>query len=464
MRIACVQLRAREVSEADTALEEAVAAATEAARGADLVVLPEATYPGYVLHEAGPYLDPGWFERGRAAFADVAAGTKTWVAAGLVRAEDDAVLNSAVLLDPEGRVASISDKVFLWHFDSGWFRPGRPGDVVSLPSGKAGMFVCADARMVEVPRRLAVDGARLLIDPTALVLSAAGTNAQLEYMLSARAWENGAFLAVANKCGVEAGIARYAGRSAIFGPAGERLAEANPDAPEIVRADMDLASAPGPPVGRAPAGYPELSMPLESLPIAELLASPPPAAPLRVVLVPSLLPDPERVLAELAADVAIGPNLAPAGNVLSLRGGRVLQGSQELESGTIIPVGGARIGVLRGDRGLVPEEVRVLMLRGASVVIWSTGDVEVPEMVARTRADENRIFLVVMAGDGTWKVYGPTGAPISSGPGSGMTATLVDLLLALAWHKEMAPGTDVVRGRIPSLFGPLARAPLETRP
>jgi predicted amidohydrolase len=456
MQIACVQLRAREVSEADTALEEAVEAAAEAGQDADLVVLPEATYPGYVLHEAGPYLDPGWFERGSAAFAGVALGTKTWVAVGLVRADDDAVLNSAVLLDPEGRVTSISDKVFLWHFDTGWFRPGRPGDVVSLPSGKAGMFVCADARMVEVPRRLAVEGARLLLDPTALVLSPAGTNAQIEYMLEARAWENGAYLAVANKSGVEAGIARYAGRSAIFGPAGERLAEAGQDVAEIVRADVDLASAPGPPIERAPAGYPELSMPPEALPIAEVLASPPPAAPLRVVLVPGTLPDPQRVLAELAADVAIGPKLAPADNVLSLPGGSVLRGGQELESGTIISVGEARIGVLRGDRGLVPEEVRVLMLRGASVVVWSTGQVEVPEMVTRTRADENRIFLVLMAGNGTWTVHGPTGAQIGAGPEPGMRATLVDLPLALAWQKEMAPGTDVVRGRIPSLFEPLA--------
>lgn len=142
----------------------------------------------------------------------------------------------------------------------------------------------------------------------------------------------------------------------------------------------------------------------------------------------------------------------------------MLQGSQELESGTIIPVGGARIGVLRGDRGLVPEEVRVLMLRGASVVIWSTGDVEVPEMVARTRADENRIFLVVMAGDGTWTVYGPTGAPISSGPGSGMTATLVEPAPRACLAQGDGAGHGFVRGRIPSLFGPLAGAPLETRP
>lgn len=45
MRIACVQLAARDVEESGRALDEALAAAGEAAREADLVVLPEATYP-----------------------------------------------------------------------------------------------------------------------------------------------------------------------------------------------------------------------------------------------------------------------------------------------------------------------------------------------------------------------------------------------------------------------------------
>lgn len=463
MRIACVQLRAREVSEADRALDEAVEAATEAGRGADLVVIPEATYPGYVLHDVRPYVDPRWYERGQAAFADVAAGARAWVAVGLVRPVGDTVLNSAVLFDPQGGVASISDKVFMWHFDSRWFRPGRPGEVVPLPSGAAGMFVCADARMMEVPRRLAVEGARLLLDPTALVLSLEGTNAQLEYMLGARAWENGAFLAVANKCGTEAGIARYAGRSAIFGPRGERLAEAGAGHPEIIRAEVDLASTPGPPAPRAPGGYPELSMPLDSLPIAQVLAAPP-AEPIRVALMPRAAPEQERLLAELGADAAIGPGLDPGAGVLALEGDGVRHGTERLQSGAVVAIAGTWIGVLVGDRGLVPEEVRVMMLRGASVVIWSTGEIDVPEMVARTRADENRIFLVLMAGDGTWRVYGPTGAVIASGPEPGLTATLVELPLALAWQKEMAPGTDVVRGRIPSHFEPLTGARLAAGP
>jgi len=219
MRIACVQLRARGVDEAERALEEALEAADRAAGDADLVTLPEATYPGYILHEGWSFEGDG-YERARAGFADVARRQGAWIAVGLVRPVGDGLVNSAVLMNPDGDVAAIADKRFLWHFDSRWFREGAPGDVVLLPWGAIGMFVCADARMPEIPRRLALGGARLLLDPTALVLSPLGTNAQLEYMLAARAWENGAFLAVANKCGTEAGIARYGGRSAISIPRG----------------------------------------------------------------------------------------------------------------------------------------------------------------------------------------------------------------------------------------------------
>lgn len=150
--------------------------------------------------------------------------------------------------------------------------------------GDVGMFVCADARMVEVPRTVAIRGARLLLDPTPLVLSPVGTNAQLEFMLAARAWENGAYLAVANKCGVEAGIADYAGRSAILDPSGARLAEAGSEDPEIITAPIDLAGASGPPIPRVPDRYPELAMPVDELPIARVLSSPPPATTLRLAM------------------------------------------------------------------------------------------------------------------------------------------------------------------------------------
>lgn len=446
MRIACVQLRAREVEESERALEEALALAAEAARGADLVVLPEATYPGYILHEAAPHLDTVRYEEALGAFAEVARQHEAWVAVGLVRPGDAQPANSAILLDPEGRVVSITDKAFLWHFDRRWFRRGSPGVVAKLPWGPTGIFVCADARMTEIPRRLAAAGARLLLDPTALVLSPLGVNAQLEYMLPARAWENGAFLAVANKCGAEAGIARYGGRSAIFDPSGARLTEAPADEPAIIVAEIDPEDAPGPPVVVSPLGYPELSAPIESLPIADVLAAGPPRAPLRLAMFrPGARP--QRLLKELDADLGMGRSVGDGPDVLSVEEGGFRLGSQAFRSGNVAPHSGLTLGMLSGDRLAVPEEARSLMLRGASVLVWDRAGAHVPDEVLRTRADENRVFLVALEDRDAWRIHGPTGALLGRGPQKGLEAVFVELPTALAWHKEMAPGTDVVFDR-----------------
>jgi predicted amidohydrolase len=445
MRIACVQLRARDVEEADRALEEAMTAAHEAAGEADLVLLPEATYPGYVLHDEAS-IDAASYDRAREAFGDVAREHGAWVAVGLARPAEGGLANSAVLLDPEGDVATVVDKSFLWHFDSRWFRAGIPGGVVALPWGSAGMFVCADARMPEIPRRLVLDGARLLLDPTALVLSPLGTNAQLEYMLSARAWENGAFLAVANKCGTEAGIARYGGRSAIFDPSGARLREAGPRDPGIVVADVDLGTAPGPPTGSIADVHPEFSTPGDALPITDVLAAPPAAFTLRLAMLRAGVA-PGRILAELAVDVAVGRRVPSTGTVLSVEDGSFRLGDRTHGSGEVVELGPWRVGLVAGGRGASPEAVRALMLRGASVVVWDRAGVDVPEFVLRTRADENRVFLVTLDAGDRWRIHSANGALLGEGPQEGLDAVYVELPLALAWQKEMAPGTDIVRNR-----------------
>ena len=457
IRVACVQLAARDVEESERSLAEAVDAATAAGGDADLVILPEATYPGYVLHEAEPWLDAEVFERACKAFADVAVDTGCALAVGIARPAGGSLLNSALLFDTAGSVISITDKSFLWHFDARWFAPGRPGDVVELEWGRVGMFVCADARMMEVPRRLAILGADLLVDCTALVLGPAGVNAQIEYMLGVRAWENASFLAVANKCGFEAGIAHYAGRSAIYAPSGECLVEAPSDEPSTIFADLELGERPPFPVPRGEDGYPRLAAPRETLEIAAALERTPPVQPLRLALVRPPVP-PRATLAELGADLAIGPMIPPWDEALSIEGDQVVFGDERRSSGEIVEFDEARIGILTGYRGAVPEEMRSLMLRGAALVVWAGMEVLPPAPLLRTRADENRTNLVAITAQGRWSAWSATGTPLGAGPSAGLDAILVEIPLALAWHKEMAPGTDVVRGRRPEHYSELARA------
>lgn len=326
---------------------------------------------------------------------------------------------------------------------------------MATPVGDVGTLVGADVRLMEIPRRLSLLGVRILLDPTGLVLAANGTNAQVEYMLGVRARENGSYLAVANRCGAEAGIARYAGRSGIFGPDGERLAEAGSDEPAVIVAEVDPSLAPGP-AGRDPAGYPLLAEPSERLPIAGVLASSPLSRSLRIGVAAPVARDPLRAVRELGADVAIGP---PADGLSGPLVGGIAWDGRRLVSGSVVEApGGARVGLLDGHRGLVPEEVRTLMLRGAAAVIWFTGAASPPLDLLRTRADENRVCLLAMDGDGRWTAVAPTGAVLGSGPAEGVGVSLVELPVQLAWQKEMAPRTDVVRGWRPDRFADVAAA------
>jgi predicted amidohydrolase len=455
VRVACVQLAARGVEQSEAALAEAVEAAERAYRRADLVVLPEATYPGYVLHDEADFLADSWWQRGVDAFGEVTRAAGAYLVVGLIRTVSGRVRNTAAILGPDGRLLGVGDKSFLWHFDSRWFAPGVPSGLIDLPFGPVGIFICADARMMEIPRRLVVEGARLLVDSTALVLGPSGANAQIEYILETRAWENGSFLAVANKCGHEAGIAHYAGRSAIFGPDGTRLAEGPPDRPETIAAVIDVDRAKGPPIPRRAGAYRQLIRPIEETAIARALADPPPARPLRLAIMQER-GDEERLLRELAADLILTRGKTPVPEALALVDGGLWWGGKLYRGGQVIDAGDALVGLLSGDRLGVPEEVRCLMLEGANVILWDRAhDRETPLSVVRTRADENRVFVVVVAVDGSWQVIAPSGAVLAEGPRNRVEAVLVDLHLALTWDKEMAPTSHVVHGRTPPMYSEL---------
>lgn len=241
---ACAQLQARDLSEADQALEEALAAVDEAARaGADLVLLPECTYPGYFLADLPAHrhrLRPQ--QEVLEAFARQARDRRIHVAVGLALETGGVLRNSLVLFDRTGRLLCTAEKQFLWHFDSCWFAPGSASSPVDTEVGRLGLFICADGRLPELARSLALQGAGYLLDATAWVATGPTPqelrNAQADYMMEVRALENGVYLLAANKVGQEACAVRYCGKSLIVAPDGRVLARAAPDRPQIIYAEL----------------------------------------------------------------------------------------------------------------------------------------------------------------------------------------------------------------------------------
>ncbi|MEW6523795.1 MAG: carbon-nitrogen hydrolase family protein [Bacillota bacterium] len=441
LRVSCVQLAARDAGQAAVALERALEAVDEAAgHGSDLILLPECVYPAYYLR---PWLDrrdhyPD-LEHALEQFCARAARHRAWVCVGLVEENEGALYNTAFLIDRRGSVAGKARKHFLWHFDSAWFRPGHKFDIFEVDaraggSVSVGMFVCADGRLPEVARALALRGATLLLDPTNWVTygrdTALLTNPQAEFMMSCRALENSVYIACANKIGMEKGSVLYCGRSLVVGPGGETLAMASADQEEILTCELGPFGPGGPVDGRLhplldrrPGVYGQLVEPT-----APSLPSPAGTGPFFVALVQLELEPPgaleraceyARVMEEQGADLVVLGEPSPsagwdAGEVLPSLAGvlgndrtmvavtaletagrdkyktlflanrKRLLGSYRkvhLESDereTLLPgdhlgvleTGSLKLGSMLGYEGLLPEVARVLALQGADVVLW----------------------------------------------------------------------------------------------
>lgn len=143
----------------------------EARKGADLVALPETW-----LGQGGPpeTLDGPTI----AVMSELAAEHRTHVVCPMDRQDGDRRLNSAVLLDRQGAIAGVYDKVFpYWsEFDiQPPVVPGQDAPVFETDFGRLGLATCFDVNFPEVWQRLADQGAELVVWPSAY---SAGTSLQ----------------------------------------------------------------------------------------------------------------------------------------------------------------------------------------------------------------------------------------------------------------------------------------------
>src|SRR5580704_11773947 len=129
VRVACAQLVAREIEAAASSLEDVLGAiAAAGALGADIVVLPECAYPGYVLLDADPYARRRITAPNEALrrMGEAARRARINAAVGIANHGPNGHLrNEAVLFDRSGAIAGRYAKSHLWNFDRRWFAPGR---------------------------------------------------------------------------------------------------------------------------------------------------------------------------------------------------------------------------------------------------------------------------------------------------------------------------------------------------
>jgi predicted amidohydrolase len=120
-------------------------------------------------------------------------------------------------------------------FDSGdsWL-------LVESSVGKIGVFICYDLRFPELARRLAIEGAEILVVPGEWPKP---RQEHWRTLMRARAIENQLFVVAANCCGMT-GKLDFFGMSMIIDPKGELLAEAGYEPQNIVATlDFDAMAA-----------------------------------------------------------------------------------------------------------------------------------------------------------------------------------------------------------------------------
>lgn len=511
--VACCQLQARDLREAETSLDAILAALDEAgAAEADLVLLPECSYPAYFLGDDDPYGKPGVrpFAEVCALFSERARRYGYWLAAGMaVPHPNGGLTNSGVVFGPDGEVRGRYDKSFLWHFDNNWFTAGNEFPVFDTGFCRFGILICADGRLPEIARMLRMNGAEVICDLTAWVSWARTAEAlnttQCEYLMPTRAFENGAWVAAADKWGTEDGTIVYAGRSTVIDPTGAVRAglASTGDGVLVYRFDPVEVET----IGRRPALYANLVAPTATLPVIALEGEPlvPADAGGRLGVIPDAADfDASRLARRFAALRAQDCNLVVAAGTRGLEGWQVelplLEAAVKEHGGAlafgvmttgcnwsqsavivmpdravehvathgrglalgetnapVVPTAAGNVGLLCGEEAFVPEVARCLALEGADVLAWTTFEGhDMNERVARTRADESRVY-VAAAWPGGGLIASPDGALLTAVPAGLDIAMSASSHLALSRWKERAPGTHVIRGRTPEAYGLLVR-------
>lgn len=144
-----------------------------AARGCDIVVLPECLDLGWTHPSARASAEPIPGARS-AVLCRAARETGIYVVAGLTELEDGRIYNAAVLVGPDGRLLHKHRKINILSIASDLYSAGAHLAAVETDLGTVGLLICADnfPETLCLGHSLARMGARLILSPCAWAVPA----------------------------------------------------------------------------------------------------------------------------------------------------------------------------------------------------------------------------------------------------------------------------------------------------
>ncbi len=227
-----------------------------AAHGAQVVLLQELTLSPYFCS------DPGVSDALARFGEDLDAGPTMGLARELAtefgvcvhaslyeRTPEGRGFNTAICVDPTGATLARTRKThipeFSFYHEDRYFEPAdQDCPVVDVAGASFAFPTCWDQWFPELARALSMDGAQVIVYPTAIGnephLPEADTQPMWRQMIAANGLANSTFMIAVNRIGTEGPLTFY-GSSFISDPYGRVIVEAPRDRPAVLVADLDLA-------------------------------------------------------------------------------------------------------------------------------------------------------------------------------------------------------------------------------
>ncbi len=237
LRVALAQININAGDVAANVATVQTLAATAAARGADLLVLPELWSTGYVLEQAtrlAEPLDQGLHQQlaelARSQQLAIVGSTLTWRGAAQPA-------NTATCYDKTGTLLAAYDKIHLFDLmhERSYLVAGSTPTCFDAVWGRSALAICYDLRFPELFRHYAVQGARVVLLPAEWPRV---RTAHWRTLVQARAIENQCFVVAVNRVGSDAATT-FGGHSLVVDPWGDVLVEGD-EQPHLLFADLDL--------------------------------------------------------------------------------------------------------------------------------------------------------------------------------------------------------------------------------
>ena len=218
-----------------------------AAGGAQLAVLPEMFNCPYDIHCFRDYAEKSPSGETTSHLAYLAQSHSLFLVGGSIpELSDELLYNTSVVFNPKGEIIAKHRKAHLFDVrvkngieftESQVLSPGNTATLFETPWGKFGLEICYDIRFPELTKKLAEDGARLVIVPAAFNMTTGP--AHWELLFRSRALDNQIFmLGTSPARNPHTSYVAY-GHSLAVNPWGQVIAQLE-EKPGILMADLDF--------------------------------------------------------------------------------------------------------------------------------------------------------------------------------------------------------------------------------